>query len=288
MSALAEYGITPKHDRIGEQRIACPLCDKGPRDDALGLKLDADGSAVWQCFRCGFRGAARGDRESIVRPPQRPQTPRTEDQRHQTLVPRWRDFWDECEPLIARSIGARYLEERNCVVPPTDGDLRWHPECWHWPTQQRLPAMVALITDVVTGAPLSLHFTYLLPDGAGKADVDKPRLLLSKHCKTGGVIRLWPDEAVTYSLGLAEGIESALSLAHAHPPVWATIDAGNLSALPVLAGIESVIVAVDHDPAGVKGAQAFGNRWSKAGIDVRLVMPADRGRDLNDVAQVAA
>ena len=47
---------------------------------------------------------------------------------------------------------------------------------------------------------------------------------------------------MTYSIGLAEGIESALSLTHAHTPVWATVDAGNLSTLPVLAGIETVVL----------------------------------------------
>ena len=288
MSALAEHGIVPRHDRIGTQRLACPECDRGPRDAALAVTIKDDRIALWLCHRCGFKGAVRGGRESFARPPQTQIVKRAEPERYDTLAPHWRVFWDDCGRITPETIGARYLESRNCALPPIDGDLRQHAECWHSPSQQRLPALVALITDVVTRAPLSLHFTFLKRDGSGKADVEQQRLLLPKHRKAGGVIRLWPDDAVTYSIGLAEGIESALSLAHAHTPVWATIDAGNLSTLQALHGIESVIIAVDHDDAGLKAAHAFAVRWTNSGKDVRLVMPIDLGQDLNDVAQVAA
>ncbi|MGH8597492.1 MAG: DUF7146 domain-containing protein [Gammaproteobacteria bacterium] len=280
---LADRGIGVRHDREGTQRMPCPECDRGPRDTALAVTIEAAGGAVWLCHRCNFKGAIRGGRESFAGPPQAPPVKRSCSERYETLAPRWRDFWRECLPIRETSLAARYLKSCNCVLPPIDGDLRYHAEAWHWPTQQRMPAMIGLITDAVTCAPLSLHVTFLLADGSGKTGVERTKLLLPRHRKTGGVIQLWPDEAVTYSLGIAEGIESALSLAHAHSTVWCAVDAGNLASLPVLGGIETAVVAVDHDDAGQRAAHTFATRWTHAGIEVQLVLPLRDGADLNDV-----
>jgi hypothetical protein len=159
--------------------------------------------------------------------------------------------------------------------------LKWHPALRHPVTGYVGPALVGLVTHVVTRVPMSLHRTWIRPDGR-KADVDQPRLLLGGHTKAEGVIRLWSDEAVTYGLGVAEGIETALSLAHGFTPVWACIDAGNLSTLPVLEGIETLTIAADFDPAGIAAARQCAKRWRDAGRQARIVMADRFGDDLND------
>ena len=93
---------------------------------------------------------------------------------------------------------------------------------------------------------------------------------------------LWPSEAVTYSLGIAEGVESALALAQVHRPVWAAVDAGNLAAFPVLAGIETLLVAVDGDEAGRAAAATCADRWADS-AEVRLIDFPD-GKDAADLA----
>lgn len=284
---LADHGIELRHYRKGTQRLPCPECGKGAKDAALAVTLDHD-RAVWQCFRCGFKGAVRDRSESSGRPPERPQATRSEPERHEVLSDRWREFWAACERVTPTSVAGRYLAARGCALPPTDGDLRWHAEAWHWPTQARMPAVVARITDARTCTPLSLHFTYLKPDGSGKADVERAKLLLPKHRKAGGVIRLWPDEAVTQGLGIAEGIETALTVAQSMTPVWSCVDAGNLAALPVLCGIDSLLIAVDFDPAGLKAAEACAIHWSDAGREVRMLQPREPGHDINDEYGAAA
>jgi hypothetical protein len=97
-------------------------------------------------------------------------------------------------------------------------------------------------------------------------------------------VRLWPDDAVAMGLGIAEGIESALSLAHAFQPVWALIDAGNLAAMPALPGIDALTIAADHDDAGIDAAHACADRWSDVGTEVRVVIAAEK-TDMNDVAR---
>ncbi|MBI4693427.1 MAG: toprim domain-containing protein [Gammaproteobacteria bacterium] len=279
---LSAHGIELRHDHTGTQRLPCPDCDKGARDTALAVTVEADGAAVWQCFRCGFKGATSG----LVAHGERSQAPSPARIQHDTLADFWRGFWTECRPITTSSPAGRYLNGRGCVLPPEDGDLRWHPECRHPAERAAFPALIGLITDARTNTPTSLHRTYLRPDGAGKAEVKKPRLLIGQHRKAGGVIRLWPDEAVTHGLAIAEGIETALSAAHAYTPVWCCIDAGNLATFPVLDGIESLLIAADNDAAGMKAATQCESRWLAAGRDVALAAPPP-GMDWNDEARAA-
>lgn len=192
-----------------------------------------------------------------------------------------RDWSEQADGIWLRkqclrgTIGERYLRDtRGCFLPPPDSDLGFLP-----PTDRHPPTLVARITDGVTGRPISLHFTALAADGSGRGE----RRLLGGHRKKGGVIRLWPDEAITYGLGVTEGIETALALAHAYQPVWSAIDAGNLASLPVLPGIESLTIAADHDDAGLKAAALLGQRWAGADREVRIITPEAQGQDVADV-----
>lgn len=270
-------GIDPRHDRIGvDQRVPCPKCERGERDRAASFRWNDGGCWVAQCFRCGWKAGVAGQNraQSTIAAPAIPD-------RHQELAKRWARYYADL-PSYRGTLGERYLQHRGCAVPPVDGALRFDRRAFHWPTGQRGPALVALASDVRTRAARTLHFTFLAIDGRGKADLQPVRLLLSRHEKSGAVIRLWPDDTVTSGLGVAEGIESALSLAHAGLPVWAAIDAGNLAALPILDGIDELAIAVDRDPAGERAADALAHRWITAGRRVRLVKP--RAGDLNDVA----
>ena len=151
------------------------------------------------------------------------------------------------------------------------------------------PAMVARITDVVTGKPLSLHFTFLMPDGSSKAPIERQKVLLKGHRKAGGVIRLTDDAEVTQGLGIGEGIETSLAvMATGWNPFWAAIDAGNIACFPVLHGIECLTVFADHDKAGLAAANLCVDRWRVAGRDAQIVTPHIAGEDWADIAKRAA
>ncbi|WP_395020191.1 toprim domain-containing protein [Dongia sp.] len=144
--------------------------------------------------------------------------------------------------------------------------------------------MMARVTDALTAAPISLHFTRLRGDGSGKAEVEKAKLLLTGHRKAGGCIRLCADEQVQAGLGLAEGIETALRvMADGWHPVWAAIDAGNMATWPVLLGVESLTLFADHDKAGLRSADTCRTRWRDAGRECRIVSPREIGADWADV-----
>ena len=268
----------------GEHRLECPQCSRGPKDKTFGATVEPTGAAVGHCFRCEYVETYRPDRKAVNRPGKpvsRPVAPL----KRETLSEYGRELFGACSGL-AGTAGHNYLQARGCVIPPADGDLRFHPLLKH-PGGHVGPALVGLVTHAQSGEPMTLHRTWVQADGT-KADCNPPRLLLGGHAKKHGVIRLWPDEASTYGLGVAEGIESALSLAHAFIPVWSVIDAGNLAGLPVLAGVESIFIAADHDEAGLRAAHECAARWHLAGREVRLIVAPDDGCDLNDLARGAA
>lgn len=257
---------------------------------------ERDARAVWRSFKpAGGIGAATLFRAAIDtgwsetstarRPSPAPVRQREpEPEARTTLDPRWLAYWNSLGEV--RDVGRAYLQARQCAIPPTDGDLRFDPAARH-PAGYVGPCLVALVTDVASRKPISLHRTWINADGT-KADVAPPRLLLGGHRKAGGVIRLWPDEALTQGLAIAEGIETALSLARVFQPAWALIDAGNLTKFPVLAGVESLLIAEDHDEAGARAAKACAIAWSSEDREARVAKSPVAGDDANDYLRRAA
>lgn len=271
---LRELGIAARPDGSIEQRVPCPQCGKGERDDALGVNLE---TGVFHCFRCSWSGRV-GDRMSpVTRVTRTSARPAPSSRDSVAGDDKLAAIWARTQPLRG-SLGETYLRYRHCALPPADSDLRFLAASDRHP-----PSLCARVTEALTGAPISLHFTRLQADGVGKAGTERDKLLLKGHRKAGGVIRLWPNDAVTVALGIAEGIETALAAAHAYSPVWAMVDAGNMAAFAPLSGVETLVIFADNDAAGLSAARTCGNRWAAAGREARLVIP-ERG----DIADVVA
>jgi hypothetical protein len=277
VARLEAQGIRLRKQRLGENRAACPRCDKNPKDDALAVRIEHD-SATWVCHRCGWSGAAFDDRNHTTREarPYKPAPPS-----HKPNVAGYesaRRIWLECVPLDGTP-GAEYLQRRGCRLPPDAGDVRFHPRLYCSKVGGELPALVCRVSTVFGNRGAGIHRIFLDRSGGTKA-VAKMRL-------GGGAdepvcIRLWPDEDVTLGLALAEGIESALAAAHVFTPIWSTIDAGNLVKFPVLLGIESLTVFMDNDEAGRRAGEQCVERWSRANCEANIIMHPRSGADAND------
>jgi putative DNA primase/helicase len=182
-----------------------------------------------------------------------------------------------------------YLASRGLALPPeaAGAALRWHPDC---PFGQgtRVGCMVALVRNVVTDQPQAIHRTAIDRDGRKLEHLgSKGRMSLGPT--GGGAVKLTPDEDVELHVGIGEGLESTLSLRTMRGcerlAVWCLLSSDNMKRLPVLGGIESLCVAVDHEPTGILAAREVAARWQAAGREVLLFAPRERSADLNDLTK---
>jgi putative DNA primase/helicase len=164
-----------------------------------------------------------------------------------------------------------YLQGRGLGRLPDDViDVRYHPRCPRG--ADRLPAMVALMRDVVTNAPAGVHRTFLRSDGTGKADVHPAKMMLGRAA--GAVVKLTPDEDVLAGLGLCEGLEDGIAIMNmGWRPIWAGLSAVAMARFPVLPGIEALTLFQDADPPGRSAADRCAARWRGAGQSAAVVDP---------------
>jgi hypothetical protein len=217
------------------------------------------------------------------RPPLRSHEGPSDEERTARAMRIWSEATAPTGTLVEAYLAVRGLHLPDDVVAADA--LRFHPTCPFG--RERHPAMVALFTDAVTGAPKGVHRTALSPEG---------RKLERKSLGpiAGCVIRLWPDEMVEQGLVLGEGIETTLAAAQVEhqgtllQPAWATGSAGNIASFPVLAGIDAITILVDHDASGTgqRAAQDCSERWTEAGREVTRLVPHGVGTDFADIAGV--
>ncbi|MCJ2065897.1 toprim domain-containing protein [Methylobacterium sp. J-088] len=252
-------------------------------DDDLALR----DFVLEQLERAGLirrdRGSLRGS-TALTRPQRDVSQARTPDPGETERTTRGLEIYREADTLWSSPVEAYLVRERGLQLFEGLGRaIRYHPSCPFGP--HRTPAMVALVRDIRTNEPRAIHRTALTLDGR-KAEIGGyDRLTLGPV--SGAAIKLTPDEEVTLCLGIGEGIESALSLRRLSEfgasPVWSLISANGVERLPVLTGIESLWLAVDHDPAGMSASEACAGRWRNAGAEAFLVKPLLERSDLNDV-----
>jgi putative DNA primase/helicase len=193
------------------------------------------------------------------------------------------DIWSRATP-IAGTPAHSYLAARGLysLPPGADGEvLRFHPSC---PYQgARRPCMLSLMRDIKTNAPRAIQRTALSEDGAKLG-----RMTLGP--KAGAAIKLTGDADVSTALTIGEGLETTLAgMMLGYAPAWALGDAGELAAFPVLPGIESITILVDHDRSGTgqRAALRCSARWTGAGREVFRLVPRQPGADVNDLLMAA-
>jgi hypothetical protein len=161
--------------------------------------------------------------------------------------------------------------------------IGWHPAVFfheegHPLHKEHLGCIIGVFTDPVSGKPTgAISRTYLSPGGR---KIGKAKTLGTG----GGIIRLSRDEDVEDRLHLAEGIESALTVAAlGFRPVWSCGCSSTLAKFPVLPGIEALTIFADHDQngAGEYAAYETEDRWRAAGREV-VIHVRDSIGDIND------
>ena len=194
----------------------------------------------------------------------------------------------EIELILARAVplagtaGEIYLGGRGLRALDTP-DLLFHPDLTYWDTRTGYPALIAIVRNVA-GEQIAIHRTYLAPDGSGKADVPKSRMMLGSVA--GGAVRL-SEIGTSVVVGLGEGLETCLSVTQACPdlPVWAALASGNLEQVVLPPEATRVVILADNDGegAGLRAAQRAAEKFGAEGRRVWIAHPPDVGEDFNDL-----
>jgi hypothetical protein len=242
--------------------------EAGAGGDALALVAHLHRSTMgaarrWALAWLGIADGAEPRRDR--QPPQRPPEPPREASPPATLDLA-RAIWREAV-APAGTLVETYLASRGLRWEP-GAPIRFHPHAWRNPKYgPRGPAMVALMTTPEGNQPCGAHVTYLRADGSGKASGAAVKVMFGN----AGIVRLVEDAEVTMGLGIAEGIETALSVMQRFQwrPVWACGSAGGIARFPVLPGIALTVFA-DAGEAGAKAAQQCAERWAAAGREVAI------------------
>jgi DNA polymerase len=267
-----------------DHKTTCPFHEG---DHTPSLQFYAD---HYHCFGCGAHGDAidwltneegmsRDEALAAIQAGDQPSLTATEDKAVKTE--RALALWYESRP-IAGTLAACYLAETRGIdlaALPADIDaaLRFHPRCPFGPGN-RHPCLLALLRDAITDQPIGIQRIALTP----KACKIERRML-----GQSGTVKLWPAGP---QLVVGEGIETVLAAAtrvtyHGAPllPAWSAVSTSLLEKFPVLAGVERLIILVDHDPAGKTAAACCTERWNRAGRTVVRLTPKRTGADFNDI-----
>lgn len=208
------------------------------------------------------------------------------------------EMWKRSSPLTGDDIASRYLHRRGITVGLPASSLRTANNLAYFDEKKvtgYFPAMIANFRspDNATGI---LHRTYLSEPGA-KADVPKAKLFMPGQVPVGGAVRLG---AAAETMGIAEGIETALAAAMIHKiTVWATLSAGALTKWQPPLGVKHIIIFADVDASftGQTSAYQLATRltrceWADAektqriAVEVRSPLFSDDGRSQEDWADV--
>jgi hypothetical protein len=185
--------------------------------------------------------------------------------------------WEAAQP-IADTLAIKYLANVRRIdtnTLPDSAPLRFHPRCPFGPGKV-LPCLIACYQDIATDEFAGIHRIALTPDIFAGGKVQRRTL---GSWPASRAIKLWP---ATDRLYLGEGIETVLAAAtrlqHRGAPMrpgWAAGSKGGLVKLPVISGVERLIILVDHDlnGAGQAAATRCAERWSRAGHTAVKLVP---------------
>lgn len=313
---LADFGIDPSC--LTGKHAPCPVCGGTDR-----FRFDdKDRRGTWICAQACNDGRKAGDGLTLARLVNRwtfpetlnafaaylgfegravdrkvPPPPRPKPVEKAVATQRVKDLLSTMTSPDMVADVVTYLASRNVWPLPADCELYAHvgveyrrqSQAKSWVSEGTFPCLIAPVKDLY-GETVTAHVTYLENgDKLVRADHDgvvaPARKILSPMTgRIGCAVRLVPLDGST--LGIAEGIETALSAHRIHGlPVWSCLNTSLLASFMPPPGVTRVVVFADRDVAGMKAAWELGKQLEgRCTVDLELP-PAG---DWNDYARSAA
>ena len=202
-------------------------------------------------------------------------------------------LWNEALEITESCLANQYLNARGIRIPPNMDSLRWIPELKYWDSESNTytgtyPVLLSTVTNA-EGEILTIHRTYLSPDGSSKAKVSSPKKLMpAAGSLAGASIRLGLPlrrDSGDIALGVAEGLETALAASQLFGiPTWSCVSASLMEKFVPPLSVTAIYIFADNDRNGTgqESAQKLAQRLVREGYKVRVHTPAREG-DWNDV-----
>ena len=266
-------GPFPRGTRQGRRREGgLPRVHDGQPE---AVRREAFGRVLRAAFPERSRSGAGDGPSSTAQPSRRaPErdsgaAPRSDDAERRKAA---RRIWDAAKPL-AGTLAETYLHARGVGYVASVPALRFSPALSYPQTPEPFPCLVARVQDA-HGDFLGVQRTYLAADGAGKANVEEPRLSLGPV--GGGAVRLAEPEHGRLLVG--EGIETTASaMALFELPGWAVLGAPGLQIVELPRCIRDVLIAADRDADGkgqVRRRRSANDSKPKAGASASSPRPS--------------
>jgi len=198
---------------------------------------------------------------------------------------------------IKGTLAEKYLREVRGIQGKLPSDFRFVQATRHFETGDYRPALIAPIWDA-NHQLKALTRIFLNPDGSqykavyqdeqGKTQKANPKLSLGSMGQGGVVVQAGLDPR---TLWVAEGVETALSVAQAKPTqtVIASLSLSRFKSIGIQPGVERVVICADHDGQDAnsyKSVVAAAEHYLKQGLQVFIAMPygvEGQKQDFNDV-----
>jgi putative DNA primase/helicase len=278
-------------------RAPCPICARGSADNALSIKLEGE-RVLLHCFRCDstykefLEALGLNPRDLTPSSDWQPhlQVPPEPDERQRAKLER---IWKEAFPLTGSDPASQYLVQRGITLERYPSNLRYTHLEYREDTSNMgfYPVMLARIQNA-RGELVSLHRTYLDPNGGGKAKVSSPKKIMTgiySGATMGAGVRL--SSALDH-LAVTEGIETGLAVHQMTGiPTWAAVSAGGLERLIWPPCVKTLTICADHDAVnpktgkrpGLEAAHTLARRALEDGLLVKMAIPPLEGMDWLDM-----
>jgi putative DNA primase/helicase len=267
-------------------RCRCPLPThgkgRGDHDRSLSVR-DGDRRVLLKCFATCKSGEIFAElvRRGVIDPARNPgnchhDAPRRRDDRDDAITPdpEALAIWRDSEAAAGSIIETKYLRGVRGITVPPPASLRYSQQ----PFQDRivLPAMIAAV-QAPDRTLIAVQITWL----------DRKTYQRFKRGNVGplgqGAVRL---AAATATLGIAEGVETALAAMQLHGvPVWATLGSTRMACVVVPDSVRELVIFGDNNAPGRAGADHAMRAHTS---DDRRVVPCFPPAQFKDWAEVLA
>lgn len=211
-------------------------------------------------------------------------------------------IWLEASPEILGTPVETYANSRGIDLRKLrleQGAHRFHPNFEYWRGKekgQRGPTFPTLLTALrdENGAGRVLHFTFLAPDGKGKAPVERAKMIWPETSGMSLSMRIAVGESglpaelappKSEVLAYAEGVEDVWTIAQADPELraWAAGSLSGLLCAPIPLSAAAILVAADNDWGKPQVQQQLDRAVQRfAAARPTEIMRAAKGKDFND------